>query len=70
MDPLSAVAYALQVLELAPRVVAAGRDLSAYVTNASAVINKAQADQTAIPAAAWDSLKVIREALQSELHKP
>lgn len=70
MDPLSIAAYALQALDLVPKVIAAGRDIAGYISTTSGVIKTAQDTQTVIPPAAWDELKAVREGLQGRLHAP
>ncbi len=70
MDPLTIAAYAIQLLDLVPKVIAAGQDIQAFVSNSSAVIKNAQDTQTKIPDAAWDELKTIREGLQARLQAP
>lgn len=68
IESLSIVAYAIQALELVPKIVAAGRDIAAYVGNAKAVLETAH-EIGFLPDGAWDDLKATREALQKELHK-
>lgn len=68
MDPLSIVSYALQALDLVPRVIAAGQDIASYVSKTKTVIQTAHDTQTKIPDSAWDELKVVRESLQKRLH--
>lgn len=68
MDPLSIVAYAVQALDLVPRIIQAGQDIASYINKTKGVIETAHAAGGVIPAAAWDDLKATREALQKELH--
>ena len=68
MDPFSIAAYAIQALDLIPKVIAAGRDVQAYIDTSKGVISTAQGSGQKIPSAAWDELKTVREALQAELH--
>jgi hypothetical protein len=68
MDPLSIIGYAVQALDLVPKIVAAGQDIAGYIAKTTSVINAAHAANTAIPDAAWDELKATREALQKDLH--
>lgn len=68
MDPLSILAYAVQALDLVPKVVAAGQDIASYVSKATSTINAAHSTGTPIPDSAWDELKATRKALQAQLH--
>lgn len=70
MDPLSILAYAVQALDLVPKVIALGQDLAGYIAKTKAVIDAAHSAGTPIPDAAWDEQKAIRAAWQAELHKP
>ena len=70
MDPLTIIAYAVQALDLVPKVIAAGQDIAGYIAKTTGVINAAHASQRPITAAAWDDLKAIRVSLQTELHAP
>lgn len=70
MDPLTIIAYAVQALDLVPKVIAAGQDIAGYISKTTGVINAAHDSNTKIPDAAWDELKATREALQKELHAP
>ncbi len=70
MDPLSILAYAVQALDLVPKVIALGMDLKGYIAKTTAVLNASHDSGQPIPDTAWDDLKAIREALQKELHAP
>lgn len=63
------VTYALQALDLIPRLLVAGKDIKGYIDNVSSVIKTAQDTGADIPDAAWDELKVVRESLQKRLHE-
>ena len=69
MDPLSILGYAVQALDLVPKIVATGQDIAGYISKTTGVIKTAQDTGGQIPAAAWDDLKATREALQKELHE-
>lgn len=68
MGTLTVLSYALQALDLVPRVVAAGQDIGAFVAKTNGVIKTAQDTGKTIPDAAWDELKAVREDLQKRLH--
>jgi len=68
MDPISIIKYLTMAMDLVPRIVSAGHDIAAYVGNVQGVVKTAQDTDTAIPDAAWDELKAVREGLQARLH--
>ena len=69
MELVTILSYAVQALDLVPKVIELGEDINLYISKTSNTVKTAQETQMQIPNDAWDDLKRIREALQEELHK-
>jgi len=65
---LGIIGYAMQALDIIPKMLAAGQDISGYLANVKSVVQTAQDSGESIPDSAWDELKTIREDLQKRLH--
>jgi len=67
---MEALAYALQLLNVLPALITAGRDVSTLVTQGQAAIEAMITDKRDPTPAEWDALNAQIKALQDELHAP
>ena len=66
MNPI--VLYALQALQAAPLLIAAGRDAAAFLSQSSAAIQKMVAENREPSDAEWDALNAVTADLRKQLH--
>ncbi len=65
-----AIMYALQILEAIPSLIAAGKSVTALVTDGTKAVKAMQAEKRAPSQAEWDALNAQIKALRDELHAP
>lgn len=65
---MQALAFAIQLLDVIPSLIAAGRDVAALVSDGKAKIEAMQAENRDPTPAEWDSLNAQIKALRDELH--
>jgi len=65
---LTAIAYALQLLQAIPTLLAAGRDVAAMIEQGSTALKAMQAEGRDPTPEEWDALNATIAALRAELH--
>ena len=66
---MGAIAYALQLLQVLPSLISAGRDVVGLVSQGSAALKTMAAENRDPTDEEWTALNALIEGLQDELHK-
>lgn len=64
----TAIMYALQILQAVPSLIAAGKSVTALVTDGAAAVKSMQAENRDPTPAEWATLDAQIKALRDELH--